>query len=168
MQYTPFAKQQVWYYTVSVTSISVGSHVLPKSILQFVNDHKGTIVDSGTTDTFISHKVAQPFIFAWEKTTKRKYNNRLQTYTYEEFDELPIITFELEGGIQWEITPEAYMEDVEVAKMRDVKNTNDNANIHDPDVRWEGKRAFISRVYVDEPHGVVLGSNASKLSVIRY
>ena len=166
MQYTPFAKQQVWYYTVSVTSISVGSHVLPKSILQFVNDHKGTIVDSGTTDTFISHKVAQSFIFAWEKITKRKYNNRLQTYTYEEFNELPVITFELEGGIQWEITPEAYMEDVEVAKMRDVKNTNDNANIHDPDVRWEGKRAFISRVYVDEPHGVVLGSNASKLSVI--
>ena len=165
MQYTPFAKQQVWYYTVSVTSISVGTHVLPKSILQFVNDHKGTIVDSGTTDTFISHKVSQPFIFAWEKITKRKYNNRLQTYTYEEFNGLPVITFELEGGIQWEITPEAYMEDVEVAKMRDVKNTNDNANIHDPNVRWEGKRAFISRVYVDEPHGVVLGSNASKFYV---
>lgn len=26
--------------------------------------------------------------------------------------------------------------------------------------RWEGKRGFISRVYVDEPQGVVLGSNA--------
>ena len=30
----------------------------------------------------------------------------------------------------------------------------------DPNNKWEGTRGFISRVYVDEPHGVVLGSNA--------
>ncbi len=59
MQFTPFAGENVWYYTVTVTSISVGAHVLPAEILQFVNDHKGTIIDSGTTDTFISHKVAK-------------------------------------------------------------------------------------------------------------
>jgi hypothetical protein len=59
MQFTPFAKENVWYYTVTVTSISVGKHMLPAGILQFVNDHKGTIIDSGTTDTFISHKVAK-------------------------------------------------------------------------------------------------------------
>ena len=29
MHFTPFAKEQVWYYTVTVTSISVGEHVLP-------------------------------------------------------------------------------------------------------------------------------------------
>jgi hypothetical protein len=63
MQFTPFAKENVWYYTVTVASISVGPHVLPKSILQYVNDHKGTIVDSGTTDTFISHKVAKVRVF---------------------------------------------------------------------------------------------------------
>ena len=27
-------------------------------------------------------------------------------------------------------------------------------------IPWEGKRGFISRIYIDEPHGVVLGSNA--------
>ena len=57
MRFTPFAKLNVWYYSVTVTSISVGAIVLPNRILQFVNDHKGTIIDSGTTDTFISHKV---------------------------------------------------------------------------------------------------------------
>lgn len=57
MRFTPFAKMNVWYYSVTVTSISVGAVLLPNQILQFVNDHKGTIVDSGTTDTFISHKV---------------------------------------------------------------------------------------------------------------
>lgn len=59
MQFTPYAKENVWYYTVTVISISVGAHMLPSGILQFVNDHKGTIIDSGTTDTFISHKVAK-------------------------------------------------------------------------------------------------------------
>lgn len=27
-------------------------------------------------------------------------------------------------------------------------------------IPWEGKRGFISRIYIDEPYGVVLGSNA--------
>ena len=157
MQFTPFSKQQVWYYTVSVTSISVGKHKLPKSILPHVNDHKGTIVDSGTTDTFISWKVAKPFIFAWERITKRQYNNRLQMYTYEQFNELPVITFELDGGVQWEITPRAYMEDVDATRQREMVNVT--AEITTPD-KWEGKRGFISRIYVDEPHGAVLGSNA--------
>ena len=57
MKFTPFANLNVWYYTVTVTSISVGTEALPNSILQYVNDHKGTIIDSGTTDTFISHKL---------------------------------------------------------------------------------------------------------------
>jgi len=156
MQFTPFSKQQVWYYTVSVTSISVGKHKLPKSILPHVNDHKGTIVDSGTTDTFISWKVAKPFIFAWERITKRQYNNRLQLYTYEQFNELPVITFDLDGGVQWEIHPRAYMEDVETTRQREMVNATE---ITTPD-KWEGNRGFISRIYVDEPHGVVLGSNA--------
>ena len=150
MKFTPFAKESVWYYTVTVTSISVGEHKLPKRMLQFVNDNKGTIIDSGTTDTFISHHVAKPFISAWEKITGRKYNNRLQKYTSVQFHQLPIITFELEGGIQWDIKPESYMEA--------QNNANNETAVHHHG--WEGTRGFISRVYVDEPQGVVLGSNA--------
>jgi len=180
MRFTPFAKQNVWYYTVRVTSISVGDHVLPERILQYVNDHKGTIVDSGTTDTFITHKVAKPFTLAWERITGRKYNNRLQKYTFEQFDELPVIIFELVGGVSWEITPEAYMEEEPTSSgassPKDGNNSNNNntnesnSNNKNDDPndeshslrqkRWEGKRGFISRVYVDEPQGVVLGSNA--------
>mmetsp|Transcript_22822 Transcript_22822/g.37259 ORF Transcript_22822/g.37259 Transcript_22822/m.37259 type:complete len:137 (+) Transcript_22822:55-465(+) len=97
----------------------------------------------------------KPFILAWEKITGRQYNNRLQRYTYQQFHELPVITFELEGGIQWEIKPEAYMED-----SASTPNGNETVNKYDPNKQWEGKRGFISRVYVDEPQGVVLGSNA--------
>ena len=59
MQFIPLARENTWYYTVHVTSISVGEHVLPSDTFQYLNDHKGTIVDSGTTDTFLSHKIAK-------------------------------------------------------------------------------------------------------------
>lgn len=178
MKFTPFRKLDVWYYTVHVTSISVGAEVLPNSILRFINDYKGTIVDSGTTDTFISHKVEKvsrltsflifvgsfhtlttepaqkAFTSAWETITGRSYNNRLQKYTHQQFNELPVITFELQGGVLWEIKPEAYMEaDYD-------RNGNETANRYDANIPWEGKRKFTSRIYLDEPAGVVLGSNA--------
>jgi len=37
---------------------------------------------------------------------------------------------------------------------------NVTVNDYDPTISWEGRRGFVSRVYVDEPQGVVLGSNA--------
>lgn len=86
--------------------------------------------------------------------TGRSYNNILQKYTYQQFNELPVITFELQGGVQWEIKPEAYME------AEDAQNGNETASRHDPNIPWEGTRKFTSRIYVDEPAGVVLGSNA--------
>ncbi|KAL7548930.1 hypothetical protein ACHAWF_012187 [Thalassiosira exigua] len=149
MMFTPFAKENVWYYAVTVTSISVGERVLPKDVLKFVNDHKGTIVDSGTTDTFINHKVAKAFTYAWERITGRPYHNRNQKFNYQQFSRLPVIIFELEGGIQWEIKPESYME-----HQKGKQKSNSTGPV------WEGNRVYISRVYVDEPHGVVLGSNA--------
>jgi len=59
MKFIPFARDDTWYFTATVTSISVGEHTLPSDLLQYVNDHKGTIIDSGTTDTFLNHKVGQ-------------------------------------------------------------------------------------------------------------
>lgn len=97
----------------------------------------------------------QSFISAWQAHTGRTYNNRLQHYTHEQFINLPVVTFELLGGIAWEITPEAYME----AEDQFVNETSDE-NTRDPTISWEGKRGFISRIYIDEPTGVVLGSNA--------
>jgi hypothetical protein len=86
----------------------------------------------------------------------RKYHNRLQKYTHQQFKELPVISFELQGGIQWSIEPSSYME----ADDDVYQNRNETKNEHDPNIPWEGTRKFTSRIYVDEPAGVVLGSNA--------
>ena len=146
MQFTPFATKHNWYYSVTVDSIYVGKHKLPGAFMQYLNDYKGTIVDSGTTDTFLPLKIAKPFIHAWEGISGRRYTNDLQLYTYEQFKRLPSITFLLEGGVMWEIEASNYMEDA-----------SDNTRISQS---WHGKRGFISRLYVNEPKGAVLGSNA--------
>ena len=72
---------------------------------------------------------------------------------FEDFNKLPVITFELKGGIEWEIAPGAYMEASDAL-------VNGTEYYFDPSIPWEGKRRFTSRIYVDEPQGVVLGSNA--------
>jgi len=66
-------------------------------------------------------------------------------YTYEQFVKIPSITLELTGGVKWEMKPRHYME----------KNTYQDTN-----KRWQGSLMFTNRVYLDEPNGVVLGSNA--------
>lgn len=152
MQFTPFARDKVWYYTVTITSVSVGSHVLPHSLLRYLNDNKGAIVDSGTTDTFLSHKIAKAFSLAWEKVTGQHYHNRMQQFTFDQFNNLPVITYELEGGLQWQVKPEAYME------MSDLNESE--SIIDDLSEPWEGNRGLTSRIYVDEPSGAVLGANA--------
>lgn len=72
------------------------------------------------------------------------YTNKAQQYTYEQFSKLPVVTFEFDGGAKWDVRPEAYME------AADEKAGG---------TPWTGKRGFTSRLYVDEPHGAVLGSN---------
>jgi transcription elongation factor Elf1 len=147
MQFTPFATKNTWYYSVTVNSVYVGSHKLPGVLMQYMNEFKGTIVDSGTTDTFLPVKIAKPFVKAWQGISGKRYSNSLQLYTYEEFRQLPTITFELGGGLRWEVEPMNYMEDV-----------SDNTRLSL--TPWHGKRGFISRMYVNEPKGAVLGSNA--------
>lgn len=68
---------------------------------------------------------------------------------------LPIITFEFDGGTQWDVRPDAYME---AADENSVHN-DPVSTAQSKYAPWSGKRGFTSRIYVDEPHGAVLGAN---------
>ena len=85
----------------------------------------------------------------------RPYSNQQQKYTYEQFTKLPIIIIEFEGGVLWDVKPEAYME----AATENSPGSNTTVQSDNVDVPWIGKRGFTSRIYVDEPHGAVLGAN---------
>ena len=104
--------------------------------------------------TLIIRRRSKEFAAAWKNVTGRSYDNRLQNYTQKEFNKLPIILFELQGGVRWEINPVAYME------IDSSPNWTENTKLHDQYSPWEGMREFFSRIYLDEPAGMVLGSNA--------
>jgi hypothetical protein len=48
---------------------------------------------------------------------------------------------------------------MEADDVNQYRNETNNKYDH-PSIPWEGTRKFTSRIYVNEPAGVVLGSNA--------
>lgn len=164
MDYTAL-KRGDGMYTVVVESVHVGDFLITKTrgLLGAFNTRKGTIIDSGTTDTYLPAQITDPFLKAWKRLTDVPFSNRKQQFSHESFHSLPVITFTFQGGVKITIRPESYMEAMEVKRekrlsVENMSNKNDNTN--DVKVRWEGTRPFTNRIYVDEPIGAVLGANA--------
>ena len=105
---------------------------------------KGTIVDSGTTDTYLPSDITQKWntLFA-EMSGGMKYSNRMQEMSEADFSRLPTLVYRLEawngkGTVDIESPPSSYTETVVLPNGR-VKRTH--------------------RVYTTEGVGAVLGSN---------
>ena len=123
-------------------SSSTGAGIIKKVIdapVSIYNTGKGTIVDSGTTDSYLPTSISKKFtpIFK-ELSGGLNYHNKVQTITPQQFKKLPIIVFTLEGSdggkIMVKMPPESYAEEV-------------------------GTDKYGFRVYVNEPSGTVLGAN---------
>jgi hypothetical protein len=146
------------YYTVSVSAFYindvnlVGEGTLPE-LLESFNEGKGTVIDSGTTDTFLPLALKNQFNKVWRKFTHSRHSNKIQSYTFEQFQKLPNVTIELSSGYKWEIQPHAYMDEVRLETDTHVLDTRTGSG-------WNGILKFVSRIYVEEPEGAVLGSNA--------
>eukprot|EP00521_Asterionellopsis_glacialis_P016551 CAMPEP_0195289986 /NCGR_PEP_ID=MMETSP0707-20130614/6032_1 /TAXON_ID=33640 /ORGANISM="Asterionellopsis glacialis, Strain CCMP134" /LENGTH=527 /DNA_ID=CAMNT_0040350051 /DNA_START=229 /DNA_END=1815 /DNA_ORIENTATION=+ len=122
--------------------------------LKIFSDGKGTILDSGTTDTYLPAMLEPYFIKAWKETSGMAFPKRKNRYTYKDFQNLPKITFVLQGmgegdkdGVVFVIKPVAYMEDVPIDATGNV-------------VPWAGTTELTNRIYLEEQHGAVLGANA--------
>jgi len=79
------------------------------------NAGKGTIVDSGTTDTYLPASLRAQFQALFRSLTGREYGNKQAFYSKEQFAKLPVIVFRLmgEGGVgtlDLEVFPTSYME----------------------------------------------------------
>lgn len=101
---------------------------------------KGSIVDSGTTDTYLPRSMAASFMEKFKQITGMVYNNNEQSLDSKKLESIPNIVFTLQGA-------EAEAEDIKVTMLwsaysEELKN---------------GKRAF--RVYLTESSGAVLGAN---------
>lgn len=141
-------------YSVHVKDIWVGKICLTCDeetdiLIQAFAAGKGTIIDSGTTDTFLPEAIAESFREAWEEQTGRRFaeDERTGTYTEKEWKRLPVITLVLEpGNVNITISPENYME------PHDSKSGRDDAK--------NMSNVWSNRIYTDEPNGAVLGINA--------
>jgi len=134
MQFTPLAKNSGWFTVrlldILVNGVSIG---VPASIYA---TGKGTIVDSGTTDTYLPRRAADKFKAAWARELgpgAPKYSNTKVNYTPDQIKRFPLLTFILDNGVRVDVKPSAYMEQA------------------------AGK--YIPRVYLSEASGTVLGAN---------
>jgi hypothetical protein len=144
MSYTNISRDHGWY-ALEVTELKLNDHCVAcmnSTELSAFNKGKGTIIDSGTTDTYLPKKIAATFEHTWNLVTGMKYAERKRSYTHAEFLLLPEIHLSFRDGANLTIFPENYMEGI--PKI----------------VPWSNRMHLINRVYVDEPEGAVLGANA--------
>lgn len=102
---------------------------------------KGTILDSGTTDTYLPQAVAEHFSDAWTELTGLEFRKRKRKYTWQEYLLLPTVEILFANNVTLTVEPSSYMEGV--PSMPD----------------WRGSKELVNRIYLDEAEGAVLGAN---------
>lgn len=121
------------------------------------------IVDSGTTDTYINRRVASKFNAAYKKLTGKTYSHSGMKLTEQELLALPTILIQLEGHA--DMNKNFYPDPTQVEGLA---GNLDSENPYDiliaiPPTHYmeydEKQKSFISRFYLDEGSGTVLGAN---------
>lgn len=143
LQFAKLTKRRGWF-TVNVKDILMLS---PKDrstasiggALFKCNAGKGTIVDSGTTDTYLPQSLHQNFVALFRKITGLQYKTEMIVLNSDAYGSLPTIIYRLEGIDEGKIVdvyvhPDSYME----------KHSNNR---------------YVPRVYLTESTGAVLGAN---------
>lgn len=123
------------------------------------------IVDSGTTDTYLTRRLATPFKKVWEKMAGVKYSNHAMSLTESELHSLPTILFQLEGstdGANDGVASQPGFDGTGLTGNLDKRATTDvlvavpASHYFEYDVE---KDEYTNRLYLDENSGSVLGAN---------
>jgi len=125
------------------------------------------IVDSGTTDTYMTSRIASAFKETWKKITGKDYNHSAMKLTKEELESLPTIIIVIQGYEGPDVGDEPFGEPNDVPGWagealspsfpKDVVLSIPASHYmeYDPD-----KEAYVARFYTEEGSGSVLGANA--------
>lgn len=162
MQFVPL--QSGRYYKLPVISVHLNKISLTDDpvLLYAFTDTKGTVLDSGTTDTYLPQAIYPLFQQVWKEITGFAYSNKRHEYTYVQFRSLPNITIGLTDSAQIVIQPDSYMEQQHVTSGAAPQTSQGSSSGTPPisKIPWEGVKEFTNRIYCDEPRGAVLGMNA--------
>ena len=138
--------------------------VRPIDIDESTLNSGGVIVDSGTTDTYMTRRLAEPFKRLWEEVAGRKYTHDPVTLTDEQLRSLPTIMFQLEGSkdgandnMPADFDGTGLAEKLDPSNPKDVLIAMPASHYMEFDVE---KNNYVSRLYLEEGSGSVLGANA--------
>lgn len=132
-----------------------------------VNSGKGVIVDSGTTDTYLSKTLAKGFMDAWKDITGVAYSNSALKLTKKEVAKLPTLLIQLEGWTFEEKQENDLLLGIEnavgVVGALDPSSPGDVLLAVPADHYMEyspSRDTYTSRLYFTESKGGVIGANA--------
>jgi len=125
------------------------------------------IVDSGTTDTYMTSRIASAFKTTWKQITGSDYNHSPVKLTPEELGSLPTIIIVIQGYDGADVGDEPIGDPNDIpgwagealspSSPKDVVLSIPASHYMEYD---EEKEAYVARFYTDEGSGSVLGANA--------
>lgn len=129
-----------------------------------VNSGKGVIVDSGTTDTYLSKSAAPAFQTAWKEATGRPYSHSSVKLTQDELQKLPSILVQCHAYFcgkdpsidDYDAIP-GYAGHLDPSSPEDLLIAIPATSYMDYSPTT---KLYTSRLYFTETAGGVLGSNA--------
>lgn len=170
-----YAKDQTkgGWYTVKIQAMYIREggglsaepdHVDQNVVKVDIGAGKNAIVDSGTTDTYLSSKYKAPFAKAWKKSTGSEYSNKNVVLSKDELARLPTILVQLQAFSEEEELDADNV--VGLAGSLDEDNPND-VIFAIPSEHYmqkiDGKEdVYVSRLYFSESGGGVIGANSMR------
>lgn len=148
--------EEVWIGDSCLVSLALRQHLLAS-----FSSGKGTILDSGTTDTFLPTALQDVFDAAWSEQTGRSilhhFPSRSSTYSIAEIRALPSIRIVLANAVTLTLPAAHYMEGAaDFEKYTQQQANHNSTEQHDEETLFVLKY----RVYTNEAAGAVLGINA--------
>ncbi|KAI7756623.1 hypothetical protein M8C21_021374 [Ambrosia artemisiifolia] len=117
MVYTPLIQSQP-HYNINLRSISVNGQTLSidPSVFAISDNQGGTIVDSGTTLSYLAEDALNPFVDAITQSVSQsvqplisKKANKCYIITSSVSDVFPPVSFNFEGGASMHLRPQDYL-----------------------------------------------------------
>jgi hypothetical protein len=142
---------------LSAVSSDPALKVVQLDISEAALNSQRVIVDSGTTDTYFTTRIAGVFGAAYESMTGKTYDHKTKTFTAAELAAEPTIILQLVGD-----------DALNVAGTYGLAGALDREHPHDilvaipPEHYYEydeDENGYVARFYTDEGSGTVLGAN---------
>jgi len=143
-------------------SSSADAKVIPLDVLEGTLNNGGVIVDSGTTDTYLTRGISAKFRAAFQELSGREYSNKKWELNAGELESLPTILIQLEGDLDLNKPLGDDPSQVEgLAGDMDSDHPYDVIVAIPPShyMELDSSGKYVARVYDTEAGGSVLGAN---------